>query len=40
MEEIIEITKKCRIHDKIMCMENGYKTLVGDNGSLLSGGER
>jgi ATP-binding cassette subfamily B protein len=40
MDEIIEITKKCRIHDKIMSMEKGYQTLVGDYGSLLSGGER
>ena len=40
MDEIIEIAKKCRIHDKIMNMDKGYETIVGDYGSLLSGGER
>ncbi len=40
MDEIIEIAKKCRIHDKIMNLENGYQTIVGESGSLLSGGER
>ena len=32
--------KKCNIHDKILTMEQGYQTQVGDLGSLLSGGER
>ena len=40
MDEIIEVCKKCRIHDKIIKMENGYQTHVGDLGSMLSGGER
>lgn len=40
MDEIIEISKKCRIHNKIMAMEKGYNTIVGEYGSLLSGGER
>ena len=40
MEEVIEMTKKCQIHEKIMAMENGYDTNVGDLGSKLSGGEK
>jgi len=40
MDEIIEIAKKCQIHDKIMQMEDGYESQVGDLGSKLSGGER
>ena len=40
MEEVQEITRKCQIHEKIMQMENGYDTKVGDLGSKLSGGER
>jgi ATP-binding cassette subfamily B protein len=40
LEEVQEVAKKCQIHDKIMVMENGYETKVGDLGSKLSGGER
>jgi ABC-type multidrug transport system fused ATPase/permease subunit len=40
MDDIIDIAKKCLIHDRIMSMENGYETHVGDLGSKLSGGER
>lgn len=40
MDEIIDIAKKCCIHDKIMDMPNGYETHVGELGSKLSGGER
>ena len=39
-EEVIDICKKCSIHDFIMNLENGYDTIVGDSGSHLSGGER
>ncbi len=39
-EEVIEVCKKCGIHDFIMNLENGYDTVVGDSGSHLSGGER
>lgn len=39
-EEVIEICKKCGVHDFIMHLENGYDTVVGDSGSHLSGGER
>jgi ABC-type multidrug transport system fused ATPase/permease subunit len=40
LDEIIEICKSCKIHDKIVQLENGYKTQVGDLGGLLSGGEK
>ena len=40
MEEVQEVTRKCQIHEKIMQMENGYDTKVGDLDSKLSGGER
>jgi len=39
-EEVIEVCKKCGVHDFIMGLENGYNTIVGDAGSHLSGGER
>ncbi|MCR5349909.1 MAG: ABC transporter ATP-binding protein/permease [Acholeplasmatales bacterium] len=39
-EEVIDICKKCGVHDFIMSLENGYDTIVGDSGSHLSGGER
>ena len=39
-EDVIEVCKKCGIHDFIMNLENGYNTIVGDSGSHLSGGER
>ena len=39
-EDVIDVCKKCGIHDFIMNLENGYNTIVGDSGSHLSGGER
>ena len=39
-EEVVDVCKKCGIHDFIMNLENGYDTVVGDAGSHLSGGER
>ena len=40
LEEIQEVAKKCKIHDKIIQMEDGYQTQVGDLGGIISGGER
>ena len=40
MEEVIEICKKCEIHEKISKMKDGYNTNVGDLGNKLSGGEK
>nr|MCR4911236.1 ABC transporter ATP-binding protein/permease [Bacilli bacterium] len=39
-DEVIDICKKCGVHDFIMNLEQGYDTVVGDSGSHLSGGER
>ena len=39
-EEIVEVAKKCEIHETIMRMPDGYATHVGDLGGKLSGGER
>lgn len=39
-EEIIEICKKCNIHDFILGLPDGYDTEIGNNGKNLSGGQR
>lgn len=39
-EEIERACRCCNIHDRIMEMEDGYDTHVGDLGGKLSGGER
>lgn len=39
-EEIIEASKKARIHDFIMSLPDGYETDIGENGGILSGGQR
>lgn len=39
-DEVVEICKKVEIHDDILRMENGYNTIVGENGVKLSGGQK
>ena len=39
-EEIIDVCKNAQIHDVIESMEDGYDTLVGENGVILSGGQK
>lgn len=39
IEEIIEAAKKARIHDFILTLPNKYESLIGEDGSKLSGGE-
>lgn len=39
-EEVIKAAKKARIHNVIMNLPKGYKTIVGESGSKLSGGEK
>ena len=39
-EEIIEAAKAAHAHDFIMNMNNGYDSLVGENGGNLSGGQK
>lgn len=39
-EDIYKISKEIGIHESIMKLQNGYYTQVGEQGKLLSGGER
>lgn len=39
-EAIIEVAKKCELHDFIMSLPEGYNTDVGAHGSKLSGGQK
>ncbi|KAM0681273.1 hypothetical protein GINT2_000472 [Glugoides intestinalis] len=39
-EEVYRASKELGIHDSIMKLQNGYATYVGEQGKLLSGGER
>lgn len=39
-EEVIRISKEFKIHDSILKLRSGYLTIVGEQGKLLSGGER
>ncbi|KAJ4305126.1 hypothetical protein N0V90_000656 [Kalmusia sp. IMI 367209] len=39
-EAIIQVAKKCELHDFIMSLPEGYNTEVGSHGSKLSGGQR
>lgn len=39
-EEVIKVCKILEIHDMIMNLENGYETILLNNGSNLSNGER
>jgi len=39
-DEIIDASKKANCHDFIMKLPDGYDTMVGENGSTLSGGEQ
>jgi ATP-binding cassette subfamily B protein len=40
MEEVIEASKKARIHDFVIEQEQGYDTIVGERGIKLSGGQK
>lgn len=40
LNQVIEAAKKSNCHDFITQLPNGYETLVGENGSTLSGGEQ
>jgi len=39
-EEIIDACKKAYIYEHVLELENGFKTLVGEGGITLSGGEK
>lgn len=38
--EVVEAAKKAQIHHTIMNLEMGYRTMVGERGLMLSGGEK
>ena len=40
IHSVIEACKQACIHEEIMRMENGYKTIVAERGQSLSGGQR
>ncbi|MCR5166719.1 MAG: ABC transporter ATP-binding protein/permease [Oscillospiraceae bacterium] len=40
MEQVIEAAKAAEIHDVIMALPNGYKSVIGGDGAFLSGGEQ
>ena len=39
-EEVVEVAKKAHLHDFILSLPAGYKTIVGTRGMKLSGGQR
>lgn len=39
-EEVVAAAKRARIHDIIETLPDGYKTLVGERGMMISGGEK
>ena len=39
LEEIIDASKKAAVHENIMSFKKGYKTLLGERGVTLSGGQ-
>ena len=39
-EEVIEAAKKARCYDFIMALPDGFDTMVGEGGAILSGGEK
>lgn len=39
-EEVIEASKRARLHDFVMSLEDGYDTVVGERGVKLSGGQK
>ena len=39
MEQVIEAAKEANCHDFIVAFPDGYKTQIGEGGSLVSGGQ-
>ena len=39
-QEMVEAAKAARCHEFISALPNGYKTIIGEGGSTLSGGEK
>ncbi|KAL8944815.1 MAG: hypothetical protein Q9216_000237 [Gyalolechia sp. 2 TL-2023] len=39
-EDVIEAAKRARIHETIQSLPSGYRTMVGERGMMISGGEK
>ncbi|RPA98937.1 P-loop containing nucleoside triphosphate hydrolase protein [Choiromyces venosus 120613-1] len=39
-EEVLHVSKRARIHDIISSFPEGYQTMVGERGMMISGGEK
>lgn len=40
LEEIINVSKKCKLHDEVLTFQEGYNTVLGERGITLSGGQK
>ncbi|KAF5279607.1 hypothetical protein FQR65_LT15355 [Abscondita terminalis] len=40
LDEVIEASKKAKLHDFVMTLPEGYDTVLGERGFLLSGGQK
>ena len=40
IDEVIKVCKKANIYDEIISMDNGFETVITENGNNLSGGQR
>jgi len=40
MEQIVKACKEADLHETVLRMRQGYDTVVGERGALLSGGQR
>ncbi|THH18205.1 hypothetical protein EW146_g2748 [Bondarzewia mesenterica] len=39
-EEVIEVARKAHVHNSVMNLPDGYTTMVGERGLMMSGGEK
>ena len=38
--EVIEVAKKAHVHESVIRLPDGYGTMVGERGLMISGGEK